>query len=132
MSVSRGYSRHAALGAVRQEVEDMGDLATRKERSLIAMLIERVVMVASGIIIGLLMIRMILSLLGANRANMFTDFIYTASHPFVTPFFRLFNYRLQYGESRFEVETLIAAAVYAIIAALILTILAVPIESERS
>ncbi len=78
---------------------------------------KRVVWFIAGIILTLLAFRFVLSLLGANRNNGFADFIYSVSHPFVAPFFGLFNYQAQYGVSRFEFETLIAMAVYAVVAA---------------
>lgn len=76
---------------------------------------EQLIYLIGGIIIALLGLRFILALLGANAANPFAHFIYTASHPFVAPFFGLFNYREQFGVSRFEFETLVAMVVYAII-----------------
>lgn len=77
----------------------------------------RVVWFIAGIIIALLALRFILSLLGANRSNAFANFIYDTSHPFVAPFFGLFSYdNINYGVSRFEVYTLIAIVVYALIA----------------
>ncbi|MEO6513157.1 MAG: YggT family protein [Candidatus Saccharimonadales bacterium] len=79
----------------------------------------RVIYLLGGILIALLAIRFLLSLLGANRGNGFADFIYSASHPFVSPFFGLFNYTEQFGRSRFEFETLIAILVYALVVALL-------------
>lgn len=80
---------------------------------------ERIVSLVGSIIIGLLAIRFVLSLLGANRGNAFADFIYTTSAPFVTPFFGLFNYTPQFGVVRFEFETLVAMLFYAILMAII-------------
>lgn len=77
---------------------------------------ERVVYFIAGIILVILAFRFVLSLLGANRGNGFADFIYSFSYPFVAPFFGLFGYNVQYGVSRFEIETLVAMAVYALIA----------------
>jgi uncharacterized protein YggT (Ycf19 family) len=77
--------------------------------------LERLVYLIGGILLALLAIRFLLSLLGANRSNGFADFIYSASHPFVSPFFGLFNYDETFGQSRFEFETLIAMVVYAVI-----------------
>jgi small-conductance mechanosensitive channel len=77
---------------------------------------QRIIWYIAGVIIVLLAFRFILTLLGANRSNGFADFIYTTSHPFVAPFFGLFGYNLQYGVSRFELYTLVAIVVYAIIA----------------
>lgn len=80
-------------------------------------LAERVVWFIAGLILILLAFRFILSLLGANRNNAFADFIYSASQPLVDPFFGLFSYNnYDYGVSRFEVYTLFAMLVYAVLA----------------
>ena len=57
-----------------------------------------------------------LALLGANPSNPFASFIYSISYPFVAPFFTLFSYNFRYGISQFEAYTLVAVAVYALIA----------------
>lgn len=65
----------------------------------------------------LLGFRFVLSLLGANTTNAFADFVYNVSRPFVAPFFSLFSYdNYSYGVSRFEIYTLIAMAIYALVA----------------
>jgi hypothetical protein len=92
-------------------VEDRGE-----HRMTVA---ERVIYLLGGILITILALRFLLSLLGANRGNGFADFIYSVSHPFVAPFFGLFNYDETFGRSRFEFETLIAIVVYAIIMAIL-------------
>jgi YggT family protein len=79
-------------------------------------LVARVIWYIAGILLALLAFRFVLALLGANPNNSFANFIYSASHPFVAPFFSLFGYNLQYGVSRFETFTLVSAAVYAIVA----------------
>lgn len=80
-------------------------------------IISRIIWFVAGVILLLLAFRFVLALLGANTTNSFAQFIYNTSHPFVAPFFNLFNYNsIQYGISRFEVYTLIAMAVYAAIA----------------
>jgi hypothetical protein len=77
----------------------------------------RVIWYIAGVILVLLAFRFVLSLLGANTTNGFANFIYSVSHPFVAPFFSLFSYNnYQYGVSRFEIYTLVAMAVYAVIA----------------
>jgi len=79
--------------------------------------VARVIWYVAGILEVLLGLRFVLSLLGANTTNGFANFIYSASHPFVSPFFSLFNYRnYVYGISRFEIYTLVAMLVYALIA----------------
>lgn len=84
------------------------DTETRTEYGL--NILANVVYTIGGIIMSVLGIRFLLSILGANRANEFASFIYNVSHPFVAPFFGLFNYQEQFGVSRFEFETLIAIA----------------------
>lgn len=76
----------------------------------------RIVWLVAGILIGLLSIRFVLALLGANPFNTFASFIYSVTHPFVAPFFGLFSYNYQIGASRFEAYTLVAMAVYALVA----------------
>ncbi len=77
----------------------------------------RIIWFIAGVLLVLLGFRFILSLLGANITNSFANFIYNTSHPFVSPFFSLFNYHEPvYGVSHFETYTLIAMIVYAIIA----------------
>src|SRR5947209_15059091 len=76
----------------------------------------RIIWYITGVLLVLLAFRFALALLGANPSNAFANFIYTVSHPFVAPFFSLFGYNLRYGVSRFEVYTLVAMAVYAVIA----------------
>lgn len=71
-----------------------------------------------GIVAGLLGIRFVLSLLGANRSNTFASIIYTVTEPLVAPFRSLFNVNETVGNGlhRFEVETLVAIVVYGLIA----------------
>lgn len=78
--------------------------------------ISRVVWYIAGVLLVLLAFRFVLSLLGANTTNGFADFIYTSSHLFVSPFFGLFSYQETFGASHLEIYTLVAMAVYAIIA----------------
>lgn len=70
--------------------------------------VARIVSFMGGVLLSLLAMRFVLSLLGANPANVFASFIYNVTHPFVAPFFSLFNYQEQFGAVRFEFETLVA------------------------
>ena len=76
----------------------------------------RVVWFIAGILISLLGLRFVLALLGANTSNAFAHFIYAVTLPFVSPFFTLFNYNLSYSASHFELYTLFAILIYALIA----------------
>jgi hypothetical protein len=89
----------------------------------------RIIYFIGGLLIALLAIRFLLALLGANPGNGFADFIYTVSHPFVVPFFGLFNYDETLGVHRFEYETLVAIVVYAIVMELLVRL--VTIGSRR-
>jgi hypothetical protein len=79
-------------------------------------LLARIIWYIVGVLEVLLAFRFVLALLGANSSNGFANFIYNVSHPFVAPFFSLFGYKLHYGVSHFEVDTLVAMLVYVIIA----------------
>ena len=76
----------------------------------------RIIWYIAGILLVLLAFRFVFALLGADPANGFANFIYSTSHPFVSPFFGIFNYNLRYGVSRFESYTLVAMVVYSLIA----------------
>ncbi len=77
---------------------------------------EKIVYLIYGILAGLLAIRFVLSLMGANRINTFADLIYSVTGPMVAPFRGLFNIDTTYGVSRFDMESLIAIIVYGLIA----------------
>lgn len=78
---------------------------------------ERIIWLIAGAILTLLAFRFLLSLLGANPENGFANLIYSLSYPFVAPFFGLFSYDDTFtGVGRFELYTLIAMAVYTVLA----------------
>jgi hypothetical protein len=85
----------------------------------------RIVSLIGGIIMAILAMRFVLSLLGANRGNVFADFIYTFSQPFAAPFFGLFNYQPQFGVVRFEFETLIAIGFWGFITWVIIQVITI-------
>ena len=76
----------------------------------------RIIWYIAGVLLVILGLRFVLSLLGANQSNGFANFIYSVSHPFVAPFFSLFSYKQSFGSSHFEIYTLVAVVVYALIA----------------
>lgn len=78
--------------------------------------IGRVIWYIAGVILVLLAFRFVFALLGANPSNGFADFIFSTTHPLVAPFFGLFNYNFRSGVSGFEIYTLVAMAVYGLIA----------------
>lgn len=94
---------HGGPGFVRKTVNGLSNFA------------ERLVYMLGGILLILLAIRVLLSLFGASRENAIADFVYSVTHPFVSPFFGLFGYDVQYGTSILEIETIIALISYAIL-----------------
>lgn len=87
-------------------------------------MLARVISVIGGIITALLGLRFVFMLLGANSTNALVSFVYNASYPFVAPFFGIFSYQPQFGQARFEFETLIALFFYALITSLLMRLFA--------
>lgn len=98
----------------KQVVETEEPTATVADRA--SFKAESIIYWIAGVIELLLLLRLVLSLFGANRGNAFAQFIYGITYPFVAPFYGLFNSTFDYGVSRLEYETLIAMLVVAIIA----------------
>ena len=86
---------------------------------------ERIVNLIAGLITGLLAMRIVLELLGANAANGFAQLIYGITYPFAAPYNSLFNYSLQAGISRFDLPAVIGIIVVSLIAYLITRLLRV-------
>lgn len=82
-----------------------------------SVLAARIVYYIGGALLALLGLRLLLALLGANRANPFADFVFSVSYPFVAPFFGLFGAEPAYGQSVLELSTIVAMIVYAILTA---------------
>lgn len=85
----------------------------------------RVIYTIGSLIMAFLGLRFALMLLGANQGNAMVNFVYAVSYPFAAPFFGMFNYQMRYGISRFEFETLIAIAFYALVTWLLVRLVTV-------
>jgi hypothetical protein len=70
----------------------------------------------SGVLEMILALRFVFRLLGASQGNSFTLFLYNLSHVFVTPFNGIFHDQALGTRSVFELSTLIAMLVYALLA----------------
>jgi len=86
----------------------------------------RVVYYILGVILVILAFRFLLALLGANRSNDFAQFVFNLSQPLVQPFFGFFGYTPVYGKSTMEIFTLVAMAVYAVLAWGIVSLIRLP------
>ena len=69
-----------------------------------------------GVLEVILGLRFIFRLLGANQGNSFTSALYDFSHIFVGPFNGIFNDQAIGSKSVFELSTLVAMLIYALIA----------------
>jgi hypothetical protein len=76
----------------------------------------RVVYYILGVIVTFLVLRMVLLLLAANQGSWFVDFVYAVGGFFAAPFFGVFSYEPVYGQSVFEVSSLVAIIVYCLLA----------------
>lgn len=112
---TRDVSRESTLETTKtvDTTVDNSQQANGAKRQVVA---SRIIWLLAGILLILLAFRFVLALLGADPANPFANFIYSVSYPFVAPFFGLFGYHLTYGVSQVEVFTLVAMAVYAVVA----------------
>jgi len=113
--VEQTQETQEAVTSTPQGVVRNRSVATESKVGGVSM-VARIINYVLGILESLLAIRLVLSLLGANQGNPFADFIYNVTYPFVAPFFGLFGYTMKYGVSRFELETVVAMLVYALVA----------------
>ena len=77
--------------------------------------IARIVYFVLGVLEIILLLRLIFRLLGANQSSDFVMFLYNLSRVFVAPFNGIFNDQAL-GRSVFEISTLVAMVVYALVA----------------
>lgn len=88
---------------------------TNQNRANVRYWIATITYFVLGVLEVLLGLRLIFRLLGANEGNDFITFLYTLTHVFVGPFNGIFNDQAL-GHSVFEVSTLIAMLIYALLA----------------
>lgn len=106
---------------VRETSKRVGDTTVQRETvsqrtSTSGMVVlQRIVWYVTGFIIALLTLRLILLMLAANDSNAFVGFIYALSGFFAAPFFGIFSYQPAYGQFTFEISTVVAIIVYALV-----------------
>jgi hypothetical protein len=86
-----------------------------QQRANIRFWITRVIYFLLGVLEVILILRFLFKLLGANAGNSFVVFLYNLSYVFVSPFNGIFN-NPTIGNNVFEITTIIAMIVYALIA----------------
>ena len=91
-------------------------------------LIKDLVSVAFAIIMGLLVVRFVLKLLGANPAAGLASWVYTNTEPLLAPFAYMFPIPTIDGTFVLEFTTLFALFAYAVLAYIVQEILAAIIK----
>ena len=116
--------------------EAVSDINPAQEKAANVGWLNSVVWFIAGLIIALLAIRFILAMTGANPDAGFADLIYSVTSPFRAPFAGLFGAPITFegvaATARIEFETLVAMAVYALIAWGITKVLALMLGSNRT
>jgi hypothetical protein len=114
--------RNQETTEIRQTDEQVDDTGTTRKTVQTTratdgqLIIHRIVWYIAGVIIALLVLRIVLLLLAANQGSPFVDFVYALSGIFAWPFYGIFNYTPAYGSFVFEISSVVAIAVYALIA----------------
>ena len=107
---------------VRDTNEQVGDTNIRRQtvestkKVSGRVVLQRIIYYVAGIVVVLLAFRIALLLLAANQGSPFVDFIYAVSGFFAGPFYGIFSYQPTYGQSTFEISSVVAILVYALIA----------------
>lgn len=101
--------------------------AARREQTI---KLQKAIYLLFGILEGLLGIRFVLGLLGANPAAGFAQFIYGITGPFIAPFVGLFG-QPRFEGSVFEFNALVAILVYALIAWVLVKIVWLVLGNSR-
>jgi hypothetical protein len=89
---------------------------TRAESAGGSVVIRRIIYFIAGVIIAFLVLRIIFLLLAANQGSGFVDFIYGVGGFFAAPFYGIFNYTPSYGQFVFEISSVVAIIIYALVA----------------
>jgi hypothetical protein len=107
---------------VRETNEVQGNTNVRRQTVATAesvdskIILRRIVYYIAGIIIAFLALRIVLLLLAANQGSGFVDFIYAIGGFFASPFYGIFSYQPAYGQSTFEISSVVAIVIYALAA----------------
>jgi hypothetical protein len=78
--------------------------------------VRRIIYFIAGVIIAFLVLRIVFLLLAANQGSGFVDFIYAVGGFFASPFYGIFNYTPSYGQFVFEISSVVAIIIYALVA----------------
>ncbi len=104
-----------------------------RERNLFVLKLTQWIWLIFGILEGLIGLRVLLKLLGANPAAPFAQFVYNLTHPFLLPFIGLTEAPAA-GNSVFETYSVIAMFVYLLLVWVIFRVIGLVVyrPGERS
>jgi hypothetical protein len=105
---------HAEPGVAAERVEAVATDPYARRRGT-AYKVRQAIYLTFGIVEGLIAIRFVLRLLGANPRADFAEFVYGVTAPFLAPFVGLFG-TPQYNGSVLELHSIVAIVVYALLA----------------
>ena len=126
-SVDVSTSGPAGTTTHQTETSSTDPYATRRD---LPVKVQNTIYLLFGILGGLLGIRFVLELLGANLAAGFAQFIYGVTGPFIAPFVGLFG-QPRFEGSVFEFNSLVAILVYALIAWVLVKIVGLVLGETR-
>jgi hypothetical protein len=117
----------------RQEVDHLDTLAYDpfEGRRIAGYRLTQLIYWVLGLVEGLILVRMILKVLGANPAAGFAEFIYGITAPLVAPFVGLFS-NPSYQNSVLELSSIVALIVYALVAWLLAKLVWILVGETRS
>ena len=117
----------------RQEVDHLDTLAYDpfEGRRIAGYRLTQLIYWVLGLVEGLILVRMILKVLGANPAAGFAEFIYGITAPLVAPFVGLFS-NPSYQTSVLELSSIVALIVYALVAWLLAKLVWILVGETRS
>jgi hypothetical protein len=90
-----------------------------------------IIFVLLGVVDALIVMRVVLKALAANTGAPFTGFIYTVTNSLVWPFQGIFATRATSNGSVFEFSSLVAIAVYGLLAWVVVRLAAIPGRRQR-
>lgn len=127
-SIAAGPNSAASVTTHQTETSSGDPYAARRD---LPFKVANGIYMAFGLLEGLLGIRFILGLLGANPAAGFAQFIYGITGPFIAPFVGLFG-QPRFEGSVFEFNSIVAILVYALIAWVLVKLVWMTMGDSRS
>jgi len=115
----------SAYDNIHSRLEGMNDPSYIEDELVSADIISHFIVRVGGVVIALLTIRFLLVFFSVSQNSILANLIYKISYLFAAPIFWLLNYHVITNSYSFEIATMIAIVVYAVIIWLATYILAI-------